>query len=247
MTTGVRLCSESSSSGASASSPRDLCRGLPRCHITIGGVTSTALEADRRARPEAGTTRLNRRVRRPMTTITHTTRTHVRELEVADAAFINDLLNQPAFLRYIGDRNVRTVADAATFIETRYRQSYRDHGYGLYVVESRDTAEPMGICGFVRRDTLPAADMGFAYLPEFEGRGIAFEAAAAILSYGESHLGLTEVLAIVQEDNARSHALLRRLGFRHRGSTLMPGETAPLSLFMRDARSAGDPSPAPVT
>ncbi len=167
--------------------------------------------------------------------VAETVRTRLRELSVADAAFICSLLNEPSFLRFIGDRNVRTIDDAAHFIETRYRQSYVDHGYGLYVIESRADGTPRGLCGFVRRPTLSSADLGFALLSPHEGQGYAYEAAMATLSYGRDVLGLTRVLAIAQEDNARSHALLLRLGFERDGSVVMPGDAAPLALFARDS------------
>ena len=152
-------------------------------------------------------------------------------MTIDDARFICALLNQPSFLQYIGDRGVRTAEDAEGFIETRYRQSYRDNGYGLYVVEARDSATPVGICGFVRRAVLPHPDLGFALLPSHEGLGLAFEAAAATLDFGRHTLGLTRILAVVQADNVRSCALLERLGFRRDGElTLVPGEP-PVHLF----------------
>lgn len=174
-------------------------------------------------------------------TLIETPRTRLREMTVGDAPFICDLLNQPSFLRYIGDRGVRTPADAETFIETRYRRSYRDHGYGLYVVESRATSEPMGICGFVKRDALPNADMGFAFLPQFEGAGYAYEAAAATLEVGLTAFGLTRVLAIAQPDNVRSHVLLTRLGFQPDGEVTLPGDSTALSLYVRELGAAQPP------
>lgn len=160
-----------------------------------------------------------------------TPRLRVREMTVSDASFIGTLLNQPSFLQYIGDRGVRTDADAAAFIESRYRQSYRDHGYGLYVVEARPSAIPLGICGFVRRPALHDPDLGFALLPEHEGQGFAFEAAAAVLEFGRRTLGLTRVLAVVQADNVRSRALLERLGFVHAGELALVAGEAPVLLF----------------
>ena len=173
-----------------------------------------------------------------------TERTRLRELNDSDAPFILNLLNQPSFIRYIGDRQVRTVDDAARFIETRYRQSYRDHGYGLYVVEQRATGIPIGLCGFVRRDTLPGPDLGFAFLPHYEGRGYAFEAAVATLDYGRDHFGFTRVLAIAQDDNARSHQLLTRLGFERSDVVTMPGDTVPVVLFVRDLAPPSAAMPA---
>lgn len=150
----------------------------------------------------------------------------------ADADFIRQLLNEPSFLRFIGDREVRTTDDAGQFIDRRYQQSYREHGYGLYVVESRASGDSMGICGFVRRDSLPAVDIGFAFLPRYEGQGLAFESASATLHYGRQTLGLARVLAIAQTDNTRSVALLNRLGFVFDSLITMPGEAQPVSMFV---------------
>lgn len=166
-------------------------------------------------------------------TLIEARRTILRDMTADDAPFILDLLNQPSFLRYIGDRQVRTVDDATQIIETRYRQSYREHGYGLYVVELRAASRPIGMCGFVRRAGLPCADMGFAFLPAFEGHGYACESALAALQFGRDTLGLRELLAIAQPDNLRSHRLLERLGFASPGALTLPGETAPVMVFSR--------------
>jgi len=148
-----------------------------------------------------------------------------------DAEFILELLNTPKFIRYIGDRGVRTVEQARDFIENRYRQSYREHGYGLYLVQTHVRAtdllgrseadriaalltnKPIGMCGFVRRDTLPGPDLGFAFLPEYEGKGYGFEAAQAMLEHGRDKLGFSKVFAITSQDNNVSGKLLEKLGF----------------------------------
>ena len=156
----------------------------------------------------------------------------MREIDSAiDAGFIFELLNTPKFIQYIGDRGVRSVEQARDFIENRYRASYREHGYGLYSVETRfsqfemlGTSEqkrravltankPIGICGFVRRDSLPGPDLGFAFLPEYERKGYGFESAKAVLEYGRDHLAFTTVFAITSQDNDVSGKLLEKLGF----------------------------------
>ena len=145
--------------------------------------------------------------------ILETDRLNVRELNSAsDAEFICALLNTPKFIKYIGDRGVRTAEEAAAFIDDRYRQSYRDHGYGLYAVELKDGTQ-IGMCGFVRRDTLPGPDIGFAYLPEFERQGFGRESAAAMMKYGHDTFGFTTVYAITSPDNDASASLLEKLGF----------------------------------
>jgi RimJ/RimL family protein N-acetyltransferase len=166
--------------------------------------------------------------------ILETERTVIREVVEADAAFVLDLLNQPSFLKYIGDRGVRNLADAREFLETRYRQSYRDFGYGLYVVELKETGAAAGLCGFVKRDTLPDPDIGFAFLPQFWSQGYAHEAAAAVMKYGRDILGLTRILAITTQDNETSGRLLAKIGFKFDGLIKMPTDENELKLFSAD-------------
>ncbi len=163
--------------------------------------------------------------------ILETKRLILRETSVDDAEFMLDLLNQPSFTKYIGDRNVRTIAEAEAFIETRYRQSYRDNGFGLYVVALKETAVPIGICGFVKRDTLPAPDIGFAFLPQFCGQGFAVESAASSMKYGQETLGFTKVLAITTQDNESSGKLLLKIGFKFVELVKMPHDDDALKLF----------------
>ena len=161
--------------------------------------------------------------------ILETERLIVREISSAsDVELICTLLNTPKFLQYIGDRGVRTVEEASDFIENRYRKSYRDHGYGLYTVESKADGTAVGLCGFVRRDTLPGPDIGFAFLPEFEGKGYGHESAAAMMNYGRSVLGFTRIFAITSTDNDASGRLLEKLGFTFQQLLENPDETVKL-------------------
>jgi ribosomal-protein-alanine N-acetyltransferase len=146
--------------------------------------------------------------------ILETERLLIRELDSAlDAEFVFALLNSEGFLKYIGDRGVRTLDDSRNFIETRYKKSYRDNGYGLYAVELREGGIPAGLCGFVRRDTLDGPDIGFAFLPDHERKGYGFESASAMMDYGADSLGFDEVFAITTLDNNASIRLLNKLGF----------------------------------
>ena len=163
-----------------------------------------------------------------------TERLVLREITVDDSEFILDLLNQPKYLKYIGDKGVRTVEDAATFIENLIRKSYRDNGYGHYVVHLRDDPTPMGTCGYVRRDSLPDPDIGFAFLPQFEKRGYAFESADAVLKYGLEVLGFKRVLAITTPDNESSGRLLEKLGFSFDRLIKLASGDEELKLFSSD-------------
>lgn len=174
--------------------------------------------------------------------ILETERLLLREIISEDAAFVLDLLNQPSFIKYIGDRGVSNLDQSRDFIEIRYRQSYQNYGYGLYTVELKEKSVPIGICGFVKRDTLPHPDIGFAFLPQYERKGYAFESAAATVLYGREILGFDRILAITSLDNARSGQLLAKLSFSLERIITMPdGEN--LKLFASSASDSVSPIP----
>jgi RimJ/RimL family protein N-acetyltransferase len=146
-----------------------------------------------------------------------TDRLILRRLSTDDAAFILELVNDPGWLRFIGDRGVRTLDDARQYILSGPVDMYERLGFGLYAVELKDSGALMGMCGLIKRATLPDVDLGFAFLPRFAGQGYASEAAAGVLSYAHQALGLARVLAITSPDNERSIKLLERIGFRFQG------------------------------
>jgi RimJ/RimL family protein N-acetyltransferase len=143
-----------------------------------------------------------------------TERLALRELKESDANFILQLVNEPSWLRYIGDKGIRTVAAAEAYIRTGPASLYARRGYGLWLVELKEGAVPIGICGLIKRDVLEDVDIGFALLPAYWRKGYAFESAAATVKYGKEVVGLTRLVAIMSPDNFASHCLLEKLGFR---------------------------------
>ena len=166
--------------------------------------------------------------------ILETERLVLREMDSAlDAEFVFALLNTPKFIKFIGNRGLRSVEESAAFIENRYRLSYRENGFGLYVVERKRDNVPVGLCGYVKRDTLPVPDIGFAFLPEFERLGYGFESADAVMKYGRETLGFTQILAITSQDNDVSGRLLEKLGFTF--ERLIESGHEALNLFASDS------------
>lgn len=161
--------------------------------------------------------------------VTDTERLTIRHFEADDADFIVRLLNDPSFIRHIADKGVRTREEAVRYLESGPMASYRAHGFGLNLVELKGEGTPIGMCGLVKRDELEGPDLGYAFLPAFCGQGYAFEAAAAVLEQGMAAHALDTVLAVTLPDNARSHRLLDRLGFRATGTVDLYG--APNTLF----------------
>lgn len=162
-----------------------------------------------------------------------TERLILRQFTTDDAAFVLELVNDPAWLQHIGDRGVRTLADARAYLSKGSLASYAQNGFGLNLVELKSTGEPIGECGLIKRETLTDVDLGFAFLPQFRGMGYAEEAARATLKNARQILGLDRIVAIVSPENARSIVLLRKLGFRYEKSLhLTPEDPEEISLFV---------------
>ena len=146
--------------------------------------------------------------------VLETARLALRYLTPADSAFILELVTDPDWLRFIGDRGVRTAEDARGYIETGPMKLYERLGFGLYLVALKD-GTPLGMCGLIKRDSLEEVDIGFAFLPAFRGHGYASEAACAVRDYAFEVLGLERIVAITSPDNDSSARLLERLGFAY--------------------------------
>lgn len=145
--------------------------------------------------------------------VRETPRLRLRELTGDDAAFILELVNEPGWLRFIGDRNVHSLEDARGYIERGPVASYAKHGFGLWAVDLRETGERLGMCGLIRRESLPYVDLGFAFLERHHGHGYAREAAAAAVALASDTYALTRLLAITDLDNIASRKVLGHVGF----------------------------------
>jgi len=165
-----------------------------------------------------------------MTTL-ETQRLFLRAFNVDDAQFVLTLLNEPSFIRYIGDKQVRNVDDARRYLLNGPIASYERHGFGLCAVELRESRTPIGMCGLLKREELPDPDIGFAFLPDFWSKGFAFEAAAAVLHDARERIGIERVLAITSLDNEASIRLLERLGFKFERVTKLSADSEQVRLF----------------
>ncbi len=157
--------------------------------------------------------------------IIETERLYLRRLIRDDAEFILDLLNQPSWISFIGDKNVHSLNDAKKYIELAPMTMYERYGFGLFLVCDKETSTPMGLCGLMKRDNLADADLGYAFLPQFWHQGFALEAVEAVLAYAKNTHSLSRMLALCKTSNAPSIKLLKKVGFRFdRDLKLFDGE-----------------------
>lgn len=160
-----------------------------------------------------------------------TERLRLCKLNLDDAPFMVTLLNTPSWLKFIGDRGVRNTEDAEKYLLNGTMKSYETHGFGFYLMELKTDKTPIGICGLVKRDFLEHADIGFALLPEFEGKGYGYEAASATLTYAKKTLGLKKIAAITVKENVNSIHLLEKLGLRFQKTVVYPDTQEELLLY----------------
>lgn len=164
-------------------------------------------------------------------TVLETPRLALRELHAGDAPFILELLNEDGFLKFIGDKGVRTLSDARDYIAKGPVDSYRRFGFGLYLTSLREDGTPIGMCGLVKRDSLPDVDVGFAFCSRYWSKGYAAESAAAVLDYGRTVLGLKRIVAITALDNRASMAVLEKIGLRREGKITLVADGPELNLY----------------
>ncbi len=163
--------------------------------------------------------------------IIETDRLILRKPTTDDAEFILDLLNQPSFIQFIGDRGVRTLDDARNYLLKRLIDSYERFGFGLYLTLLKEGNIPIGICGLVKRETLEHVDIGFAFLPQFWLKGYAFESASAVLAYAKTTLGIKYIVGIATPDNHGSIRVLEKIGLKFEKMVKLSEDDVELKLF----------------
>lgn len=166
--------------------------------------------------------------------VTETERLHLRWLSTEDASFILKLLNDPTWIRFIGDRDVRTLDDARNYLLTGPMDMYAKLGFGLYLVELKGENTPIGICGLIKRDYLEDVDLGFAFLSQYQSKGYGYEAAQATIEYGTKQLGLKRMVAFTSKENLASSKLLEKVGMTFERMVVFPNDPEELKLFKAD-------------
>ena len=161
-----------------------------------------------------------------------TSRLEIIELSISDTAFIFELLNTPSWKKFIGDRGIKTQDDAKNYIVNKFIPAYSTWWFGFRLVRLKENKTPIGICGLVKRDALEHVDIGFSFLPEYEGKGYGFESASAVMQHAKTELGIKTIAGITNSDNKSSIALLEKLGLHFQKMILLPGETEEIMLFV---------------
>ena len=165
--------------------------------------------------------------------VIQTARLNLRWLAESDAEFILDLVNQPSWLKFIGDRGVRNLDDARAYINNGPLAMIKQHGFGLYLTEIKSSRTPVGLCGLLKRETLNDVDIGFALHPDFWGQGYANEAALACVNYARNPLQLERIVAITLPANKASIRVLETIGMQYEKEISLADSDEVLQLYAK--------------
>jgi RimJ/RimL family protein N-acetyltransferase len=169
-----------------------------------------------------------------LVTVLETERLLLRQFSTEDADFILELLNEPSFIRNIGDRGIRTIDGAISYILNGPVASYAKNGFGLYLVKLKETDESIGMCGLIKRDTLEDVDIGYAFLPRFWSKGYAVESAQAVKEYAKNVIRLNRIVAITDPENEGSIRILQKIGLQFERMVRLSEDDIELKLFAAD-------------
>ncbi|GGD71515.1 alanine acetyltransferase [Emticicia aquatilis] len=163
--------------------------------------------------------------------ILETERLILRQFTLDDAAFILELLNTPTWLQFIGDRNVHSIEDAEKYLLNGSMKSYAENGFGFYAVIDKESEKAIGMCGLIKRDTLPDIDIGFAFFSNLISKGFGYEIASATLDYAFNVLKIKRIVAIVNPENEKSIGLIKKIGMQFEEMIKFGEEAKELMLF----------------
>ncbi|WP_298893989.1 GNAT family N-acetyltransferase [uncultured Psychroserpens sp.] len=167
--------------------------------------------------------------------IAETNRLILTKITTDDAPFILELMNTPGWIKYIGDRNVKTVEQAATYIQNNQLKCYEDFEFGYYIARTKSkNMTPIGSFGLLKRDTLDHVDIGFSLLPDYEGLGYGFEGANAVMRLAKNTFNIKTISAITLPENQPSIHLLEKLGLSYQKRVKPFDNDEELLLFVKD-------------
>lgn len=159
-------------------------------------------------------------------------RLHLSEFSLKDASFFFELVNDPDWIKYIGDRNIKTISDSEDYLKNKIIPSYKQFGFGFYVVRLKESNLPIGMCGLIKRDWMSYVEIGYAFLNKHRSKGYAIEASIATKKYAKEEIGISKIAALTDVDNEKSGNLLNRLGLEFERLISYPGEQKKCKLYL---------------
>lgn len=163
--------------------------------------------------------------------IIETERLLLQPMKIDDADLILELYNSPNFIKFIGDRNIKSIQDAEHYIANKFLPQLERLGYGNFLIKLKSNGKKIGGVGIFEREGLEIHDIGFSFLPEFEGKGYGFEAASELLKMAFTEFGLNKISAITSKENSASQKLIGKLGLQYQSIVRLPDDDEDLLYY----------------
>lgn len=160
-----------------------------------------------------------------------TERLYLEAVTLNDAPFFLELYNTPSFIKFIGDKNLRSVEDAENYIQNRFLKQIEKLGYGNYLITRKEDGAKIGAVGIFEREGLEVQDIGFSFLEEFQGKGYGYEAASQLLEMAFTDFGCSKISAITSKQNIASQTLIQKLGLKYLKTVNLPNDPEELLYY----------------
>ena len=145
--------------------------------------------------------------------IIETKRLILREISVADAQDMLRLHSNNQVQKYTGEELITSLEEIQNKIKERSKE-YKKYGFGRWATFLKRDMQFVGWAGLLYLPEFDEIDLGFRFLPEYWGLGIATEACRAILSYGFDNLKLKKIIAIAFKENKASIRVMEKIGMQ---------------------------------
>lgn len=163
--------------------------------------------------------------------VLETERLSLQPMQIEDADLILELYNSPHFIEFIGDRNLKSIADAEYYIQSKFLPQFERLGYGNFLIKLKDDGTKIGGVGIFQREGITVHDIGFSFLPEFEGKGYGFEAASELMKTAFNQWDLEKLSAMTSKENIASQKLILKLGFQYQSMARLPDKDEDLLYY----------------
>ena len=160
-----------------------------------------------------------------------TDRLNLKLASMEDAPFFLELYNTPTFIQFIGDKNLRSLEDARSYVQNRFLPQIERLGYGNYLIIRKEDGAKIGSVGIFEREGLDVQDIGFSFLEEFQGKGYGYEAASKLLETACTDCGCSKISAITSKENIASQSLIQKLGLKYLKTVQLPDDPEELLYY----------------
>ena len=136
--------------------------------------------------------------------------------------------------KYTGDGGIVSKKEIERRIVENVFGDYEKYGFGRLAVELKGENRFIGFTGLKYLDDMDEVDLGYRFMKEYWGKGIATESGKACVNLGFNNLGLTKIIAMVLPENAGSIHVLEKLNFKYEKEIIEDNQLAKVYTLIKE-------------